>query len=210
MQTAIESPDLHSRIQLSQVAPNIEARWNSMSKVEQYAVYRQLEEMQRKDWKDLSLDEKKAGEWSACFAQLSVRRVGIVVSTGSSKIDTVAFSLVISALHAPAPSPFNSLLCLLWPTRTPKAHHTARTRAPNPHRNGWSRRPHFRHLLHHANFCCTSSKDDDKGVPGADDRKGTRGEPQPHLWYQFPELQGQGIRAGQLRWGLLSWARKIF
>lgn len=64
MQTAIESPDLHSRIQLSQVAPNIEARWNSMSKVEQYAVYRQLEEVQRKDWKDLSLDEKKAGEWS--------------------------------------------------------------------------------------------------------------------------------------------------
>lgn len=34
-----------------------------MSKVEQYAVYRQLEEIQRKDWKELSLDEKKAGEW---------------------------------------------------------------------------------------------------------------------------------------------------
>ncbi|PWN18010.1 hypothetical protein BCV69DRAFT_285608 [Microstroma glucosiphilum] len=33
-----------------------------MSKVEQYAVYRQLEEIQRKDWKELSLDEKKAGE----------------------------------------------------------------------------------------------------------------------------------------------------
>lgn len=47
---------------LSVVVPNIEARWAKMSKEEQYGVFRQLEELQRKDWKELSLDEKKAGE----------------------------------------------------------------------------------------------------------------------------------------------------
>ncbi|CAO1622373.1 unnamed protein product [Parajaminaea phylloscopi] len=55
---ALEAPD--QKVALADVVPNIEARWASMSKVEQYAVYRQLEEVQRKDWKDLSLDEKKA------------------------------------------------------------------------------------------------------------------------------------------------------
>lgn len=56
---ALEAPD--QKVALADVVPNIEARWGSMSKVEQYAVYRQLEEVQRKDWKELSLDEKKAG-----------------------------------------------------------------------------------------------------------------------------------------------------
>lgn len=58
--TALESPE--SKVALSEVVPHIEARWAKMSKVEQYAVYRQLEELQRKPWGELSLDEKKAGE----------------------------------------------------------------------------------------------------------------------------------------------------
>lgn len=49
-------------VDLSLVVPNIEARWPKMSKEEQYGVFRQLEEVQRKDWKELSLDERKAGE----------------------------------------------------------------------------------------------------------------------------------------------------
>jgi cytochrome c oxidase subunit 4 len=52
-------------VDLSVVVPNIEARWGQMSKEEQYGVFRQIEELQRKDWKELSLDEKKAGE--CCF-----------------------------------------------------------------------------------------------------------------------------------------------
>lgn len=48
-------------IDLATVVPNIEARWAKMSKEEQYGVFRQLEELQRKDWKELSLDQKKAG-----------------------------------------------------------------------------------------------------------------------------------------------------
>lgn len=49
-------------VDLKQVLPNIEARWTNMSKEEQYGIFRQLEEIQRKDWNELSIDEKKAGE----------------------------------------------------------------------------------------------------------------------------------------------------
>lgn len=66
-EASLEAPGAQNKVVLSQVVPNIEARWAHMSKVEQYAVYRQLEEVQRKDWKELSLDEKKAGgyDWDA-------------------------------------------------------------------------------------------------------------------------------------------------
>jgi cytochrome c oxidase subunit 4 len=40
---------------------NVEAQWEKMSKSEQATVHRQLEEIQKKDWKLLSIDEKKAG-----------------------------------------------------------------------------------------------------------------------------------------------------
>lgn len=56
-----------NKVQLSEVVPNIEASWKTLSKEQQYAVFRQLEELQRKDWKDLSVNEKKAGKsWQSC------------------------------------------------------------------------------------------------------------------------------------------------
>lgn len=68
-------------VDLSVVVPNIEARWAKMSKEEQYGVFRQLEELQRKDWKELSIDEKKAGEYLMNCArrkdgQTNERRLG--------------------------------------------------------------------------------------------------------------------------------------
>jgi cytochrome c oxidase subunit 4 len=41
---------------------NIEASWKNLPAEEQYEVYQQLEELQKRDWKELSTDEKKAGE----------------------------------------------------------------------------------------------------------------------------------------------------
>ena len=41
---------------------NIEAQWEAMSKEDQVTVHQQLEVLQKKDWKELSLDEKKAGK----------------------------------------------------------------------------------------------------------------------------------------------------
>ena len=40
---------------------NVEAQWATLNSSEQAAVHQQLEELQQKDWKTLSLAEKKAG-----------------------------------------------------------------------------------------------------------------------------------------------------
>ncbi|KAG8773222.1 Cytochrome c oxidase subunit 5A [Serendipita sp. 398] len=42
---------------------NIQAQWESMTEQERSLVHRQLEELQAKDWKSLSLDEKRAAYW---------------------------------------------------------------------------------------------------------------------------------------------------
>ncbi|KAG1756862.1 COX4, subunit IV of cytochrome c oxidase [Suillus paluster] len=44
---------------------NVEAQWEKMSQSDQAVVHRQLEELQKKDWKSLSLDEKKAAYYVA-------------------------------------------------------------------------------------------------------------------------------------------------
>jgi hypothetical protein len=44
------------------ILANIEASWKNLPSEEQYEVYQQLEELQKKDWKELTVDEKKAGE----------------------------------------------------------------------------------------------------------------------------------------------------
>ncbi|KAG1024088.1 hypothetical protein G6F26_006249 [Rhizopus arrhizus] len=44
---------------------NIETRWKSLSIAEQNTIVKQLEEAQKKDWKVLSFDEKKAAYYIA-------------------------------------------------------------------------------------------------------------------------------------------------
>lgn len=44
------------------ILANIEASWKSLPAEEQYEVYQQLEEIQKRDWKELTIDEKKAGK----------------------------------------------------------------------------------------------------------------------------------------------------
>ncbi|KIJ59691.1 hypothetical protein HYDPIDRAFT_140281 [Hydnomerulius pinastri MD-312] len=44
---------------------NVEAQWENMTKGDQATVHRQLEEIQKKDWKSLSVDEKKAAYYVA-------------------------------------------------------------------------------------------------------------------------------------------------
>ncbi|KAF8604633.1 cytochrome c oxidase subunit IV [Ceratobasidium sp. AG-I] len=44
---------------------NVEAQWNSLTAEEQVDVHRELEELQKRDWKTLSLDEKKAAYFVA-------------------------------------------------------------------------------------------------------------------------------------------------
>lgn len=40
---------------------NVEAQWEQMSTEDQMLVHQQLEELQKKDWKGLTIDQKKAG-----------------------------------------------------------------------------------------------------------------------------------------------------
>ncbi|KAH7341587.1 cytochrome c oxidase subunit IV [Rhizoctonia solani] len=44
---------------------NVEAQWESLSSEEQVEVHRELESLQKRDWKTLSLDEKKAAYFVA-------------------------------------------------------------------------------------------------------------------------------------------------
>ncbi|WWC57992.1 uncharacterized protein I303_100527 [Kwoniella dejecticola CBS 10117] len=44
---------------------NIEASWKGLSAENQYEIYQQLEQIQKKDWKELTLDEKKAAYFVA-------------------------------------------------------------------------------------------------------------------------------------------------
>ncbi|KZT09684.1 cytochrome c oxidase subunit IV [Laetiporus sulphureus 93-53] len=44
---------------------NVEAQWEHFSPDEQLTVHQQLEEIQKKDWKTLSIDEKKAAYYVA-------------------------------------------------------------------------------------------------------------------------------------------------
>jgi cytochrome c oxidase subunit 4 len=63
--TSTTSPSFSSSSS-SSVIPlsNVEAQWEQMSKEDQLVVHQQLEELQKKDWKTLSIDEKKAGALS--------------------------------------------------------------------------------------------------------------------------------------------------
>ncbi|GAA5886987.1 hypothetical protein JCM6882_009407 [Rhodosporidiobolus microsporus] len=44
---------------------NIEASWKGLTPADQEATFKHLEELQKKDWKELSLDEKKAAYYVA-------------------------------------------------------------------------------------------------------------------------------------------------
>ncbi|KIK79566.1 hypothetical protein PAXRUDRAFT_834031 [Paxillus rubicundulus Ve08.2h10] len=65
--TAHASTSVPSPATTSSVIPlsNVEVQWEKMSKSEQATVHRQLEEIQKKDWKLLSIDEKKAAYYVA-------------------------------------------------------------------------------------------------------------------------------------------------
>jgi hypothetical protein len=72
---------------------NIEASWKSLPAEEQYEVYQQLEEIQKRDWKELTIDEKKAGKWYWTYCQsrmesasASLRRHGI----GEQQVDMIS------------------------------------------------------------------------------------------------------------------------
>lgn len=62
--TRTSSPsDVEAAIPLS----NVDAQWERLTPDEQLVIHRQLEEIQKRDWKTLSLDEKRAGDATPLF-----------------------------------------------------------------------------------------------------------------------------------------------
>ncbi|KAG2052763.1 COX4, subunit IV of cytochrome c oxidase [Suillus hirtellus] len=89
---------------------NVEAQWENISKSEQAVVHRQLEELQKKDWKTLSLDEKKAAYYVAFGphgprAPVSPPGQGFKVFLGTMGLVGVAglLTLVIRSQSPPPP-----------------------------------------------------------------------------------------------------------
>jgi hypothetical protein len=64
------------------ILANIEASWKNLPSEEQYEVYQQLEELQKKDWKELTVDEKKAGECGVWCAGRKLVRVRVGLERG--------------------------------------------------------------------------------------------------------------------------------
>lgn len=54
---------------------NVEASWTKLTPEEKASVHQQLEVIQKKDWRELSIDEKKAGK----FSFYSPAQVGVAV-----------------------------------------------------------------------------------------------------------------------------------
>ncbi|KAF9472879.1 COX4-domain-containing protein [Pholiota conissans] len=107
-----------STVTASRIAPiplsNIEAQWEKLSADEKVSVHEQLELLQQKDWKELSVDEKKAAYYVA-FGPHGPRtptsqpgdNLKIFLSTAALVgISTVLF-YVIQARATPPPKTIN-------------------------------------------------------------------------------------------------------
>ncbi|KAK8845301.1 hypothetical protein IAR55_006014 [Kwoniella newhampshirensis] len=89
---------------------NIEASWKTLPAEEQYEVYQQLEQLQKKDWKELTLDEKKAAYFVAFGphgprAPVSEPGHGLKVFGGVAAAVAAAFGFFTLAKSYSAPSP---------------------------------------------------------------------------------------------------------
>lgn len=86
---------------------NVEAQWATLSPSEQTAVHQQLEELQRKDWKTLSLAEKKAGTSSSYLIPHAITLFSSCLLVGGFAMCFPSHILVLSFSRS-------SLLCRVW------------------------------------------------------------------------------------------------
>ncbi|PWN35098.1 cytochrome c oxidase subunit IV [Meira miltonrushii] len=82
---------------LTSSIPSLEARWAQLSKEEQYGIFRHLEELQRKDWKELSVDQKKAAYFIS-FGPHGPRKA--ITQPGQAMRTMVGVSAIVGATVA--------------------------------------------------------------------------------------------------------------
>ena len=110
---------------------NVEAQWEKLTADEQLTIHQQLEELQKRDWKTLSLDEKKAGTYIRLFLPLHGfdAGAGIPITNSTPMYMQPTTSLLdptdpglISTLRAACQSSY----CLSWPASSPEVPCTSR------------------------------------------------------------------------------------
>ncbi|KZT43994.1 cytochrome c oxidase subunit IV [Sistotremastrum suecicum HHB10207 ss-3] len=88
---------------------NVEAQWEKLSSDEQLTVHQQLEALQKKDWKELSIDEKKAAYYVAFGPhgpRAPIKPPGANTTIFFGTIGAIAVSSIIFALiRSRAPPP---------------------------------------------------------------------------------------------------------
>ncbi|KAK7693851.1 hypothetical protein QCA50_003424 [Cerrena zonata] len=103
------SPSASTSSQAAIPLSNVEAQWERLSSDEQYQVHRQLEDIQKKDWRTLSIDEKKAAYYVA-FGPHGPRKPhsnpgdGLKIA-GSVVVAIAAAGLVFFGVRSQAPPP---------------------------------------------------------------------------------------------------------
>ncbi|SCV67238.1 BQ2448_5884 [Microbotryum intermedium] len=99
LRTAYACPTTRNRI-----APNpastapfkqIEASWKGLTPAEQEATFKALEELQKKDWTQLSIDEKKAAYYVA-FGPHGPREPILAPGSGAKTLGGVTLAVIIS------------------------------------------------------------------------------------------------------------------
>ncbi|KAK4048893.1 Cytochrome c oxidase subunit 5B, mitochondrial [Microbotryomycetes sp. JL201] len=76
---------------------NIEASWKGLTPQEQEQTFKHLEELQKKDWKELSLDEKKAAYYVA-FGPHGPREPILPPGSGAKTAGGVAVAVAVAGV----------------------------------------------------------------------------------------------------------------
>jgi len=95
---------------------NVEAQWEKLTADEQLTIHQQLEELQKRDWKTLSLDEKKAGPFTSSFSDYPCSP-GITMADPCRymQLTTSPLDLTDPGLISTLPAVCQSSSCISWP-----------------------------------------------------------------------------------------------
>ncbi|KAM0747258.1 cytochrome c oxidase subunit IV [Meredithblackwellia eburnea MCA 4105] len=91
--SSIIRPQIRAASSVASVSlSNIEASWKGLSPAEQESTFKALEELQKKDWKELSIDEKKAAYYVA-FGPHGPREPILPPGSGAKTVGAVALAV---------------------------------------------------------------------------------------------------------------------
>lgn len=162
---------------------NVEAQWEKLTTDEQLVVHQQLEELQKRDWKTLSLDEKKAGVCTRLFLFLRGLQRGYGITISNSPLIYAAYYVAFGPhgpradLHPPGSVPKLILSVVVGVFAGGALYLTSRA-------FGGSRQHATCFFSDRADrdLSRPASEDHDQGMAGGVERTRSRAKPRPHYW----------------------------